>query len=79
MNQIIPIAIMSLKVALPTILAILGINLLIISHSKWETLMGKLVGVNDLEVSKSAFVVLKIVGVLFLVAAGALSWFLFFR
>lgn len=77
MNQIIPIAIMSIKVAIPTILVIIGINLLIVSHSKWESLMGKLVGVNDLEVSKSAFVVMKIVAVLMILGAGGLSWFLF--
>jgi len=70
---------MSVKVAIPTILIIIGINLLIVSHSKWESLMGKLVGVNDLEVSKSGFIVLKVVATLMVVAAGAIIWFLFIR
>ncbi len=79
MNQIIPIAIMSVKVAIPTIVLILGINLLIISHSKWESLVGKLVGVNDLEVSKGAFAVLKVIATLLIAAAGALVWLFFIR
>lgn len=77
MGEIIPIIIMSVKVAIPTVLLIIGINLLIVSHGKWESIIGRLVGVNDLEISKTAFMMLKLVA-LGLVALSLFIIYVFF-
>ncbi|WP_309399338.1 hypothetical protein [Cerasicoccus maritimus] len=79
MNQIVPIVFWSIKVAIPTILFLIGVQLLIVSHSKWESLVGRVVGVNDLEISKTGFVVLKVFATLFIAAALGISYVLFIK
>ncbi|GHB92420.1 hypothetical protein [Cerasicoccus arenae] len=79
MNQIIPIILWSLKVAVPTIIFILGAQLLIISHSKWESLIGRIVGINDLEISKTGFIVLKLVATIFVISSLAIAYVLFIK
>ncbi|WP_269541906.1 hypothetical protein [Cerasicoccus fimbriatus] len=79
MNQVIPIIIWSIKVAIPTILFLIGVQLLIVSHSKWETIVGKVVGVNDLEISKTGFVVLKVFALMFVAAAVGIAYVLFIK
>lgn len=79
MNQVIPIIIWSIKVAIPTILFLIGVQLLIVSHSKWETIVGKVVGVNDLEISKTGFVVLKVFALMFVAAALGIAYVLFIK
>ncbi|WP_309383373.1 hypothetical protein [Cerasicoccus frondis] len=79
MNQIVPIIFWSIKVAIPTILFLIGVNLLIVSHSKWESLVGRIVGINDLEISKTGFIVLKVFALLFVSAALAIVYVLFIK
>lgn len=78
-GTVLQIIIMSFKVAIPTILLIFGVNLLIVSHSKWEAFVSKLVGVNDLEISKAGFLVLKVVALLLVLAALFIIYLLFIK
>ncbi|WOO42157.1 hypothetical protein [Rubellicoccus peritrichatus] len=57
---------------------IAGIALIAISHDKWEHIIGKLVGVSDLEISSGAMVVRRIIGAVFILLALWLTYTLFF-
>lgn len=77
MGIVIQIIIWSVKVAIPTVIFLLGLNLLIVSKGKWEERLGNFFGVNDMEISQVSFIVLKVVASLMVIASLALAYFLF--
>lgn len=77
MGLFINIAIWTIKVAIPTIIFLLGVNLLVVSKSKWEAQLGGILGINDLEISGLSFVVLKVVATLLVLASLGIVYLLF--
>jgi len=75
-GEIIKIGILAVKIAIPTILFLFGANLLRIKHASWEQFLGKLVGVNDLEVSPMSFAALKVFASLLMIGALTIAYFL---
>ncbi|MEO0794370.1 MAG: hypothetical protein AAFX93_04355 [Verrucomicrobiota bacterium] len=76
-GQIIEIIKWSIKVAIPTTMFLVSMNLLIVSHKRWEERLGSLLGFDDLEVSKTSFIVLKIFASLLLLGSLGVVYLLF--
>ncbi len=66
-----------IKTGIATALVILGVLLLLISRERWDSLMGKLLGIPDLEMPVGSYVFLKVTA-LASIAVGAYAAYFFF-
>ncbi|MEM9226694.1 MAG: hypothetical protein AAGA45_01895, partial [Verrucomicrobiota bacterium] len=66
-----------LKTAFVTLLLIAGLYILILSKAKFESLISKVSGAHDLELTTGNFIFLKVMGSGFILVALLAGWFFF--
>jgi len=76
LSEIIQIVIYVIKIAIPTVVFFLGVAVLRMNQKSWESFVGRLVGVGDLEVSIGSFIALKAFGSLLIIGAFGLGYWL---
>lgn len=66
-----------IKTGIVTLLFVLGLLLLWVGRERWDSLMGKLLGIPDLEMPVGSYVFVKLLALLF-IAIGGFAIFQFF-